>query len=242
MVGIGVVWRRANDILRKEGLKEFLVLGSDFFASRLFKYEEYYLYEHTMKPRDEKAFLPATKNFELRLICTAEEADKLAEATGFDFRRRSIKGRERLTSGCIAFVVLVEGKLAHIGWVALDERGKKALDLLPYKVDFAARQACTGGTYTFPEFRDKKLMAYGYYEWFEFLRKNGFTTSRNAVEANSIPSQKTHVKFGPTVLGKAGSRTVLGLKFWKERPLAPDDLPAWLTIEGIQKAEKPMGG
>ena len=236
MVGIGVIWRRANDILRKEGLKEFLVLGSDFLAARLFKYEEYYLYEHTMKPKDEKAFLPATKNFTLRLIRTSEEADELAKTVGFDFRRRLIKGRERLDSGCIAFVVLVDGKLAHIGWVAIDEKGKKALDPLPYKIDFANRQACTGGTYTFPEFRDKKLMAYGYYERFEYLRKNGFTTSRNVVEANNIASQKTHAKFGPTVRGKAGLLIVLGLKFWKERPLAPNDLPAGLTQETIQKA------
>ena len=234
MVSLAVVWRRANDILRKEGPKEFYVLASDFFASRLYKYEEYYLYEHTLKPRDEKLFLPATKDYELRLIRTNTEADRLAKDTGFDFRKNLIKGKERLESGCIAFVVIVGGKLAHIGWVATDEKGKEALDPLPYKVDFTAHQACTGGTYTFPEFRDKKLMAYGYYARFEYLRQQGFKTTRNAVEAYHLASQKTHAKVGPAVLGKAGSRTLLGKKSWKERPLKPGEVPAGLTPETVK--------
>jgi len=211
--------KRARDILQTEGLKPLLTRGFAFVEVWLFEYGDYYIYEYTLKERNEADFLPEIQDFTFKVISSNEEADKLAEAIGSDFRRRFVTARSRLDKGAVAFCIFVKGEIAHIGWVALSEEAHKAVDNLPYKVDFLNHEACTGGTMTIPQYRGNGLMAYGYFKRFEFLREMGILVSRNAVAKSNIVSQKAHAKFSPRIYAEAKHLRLLWWHFWKEKPL-----------------------
>ena len=212
--------KRAKDILKTEGLKPLLRRSFDFVRVQFFEYEDYYLYEYTIKERSEADFLPKIQDFTFKMISGNEEANKLAEAMGSDFRRRFVTARRMLDKGAIAFCIFVKGEIAHIGWIALSEEAHKAVDNLPYKVDFSNNEACTGGVETITRYRGESLMAYGHFKRFEFLREKGIVVSRNAVAKSNIASQKAHAKFGPRIYAEARYLKLLRWRFWKEKPLA----------------------
>jgi len=219
MGGLGILLTRAKDIYRTDGLALLLARGFDFARRRFFHYGKYYLYEHTLEERNEADFMPVVGDFTFRIVGSNEEADELAAATGYDFRRRFVIARKRLDRGAIAFCVFVNGEVAHIGWVALCEKARKAVDSLPYNVDFSNNEGCTGGTETVPEYRGKRLMVYGYFKRSQFLREKGMTVSRNAVAVSNIPSQKAHAKFAPRIYAQASYLKLLAWEFWREIPL-----------------------
>lgn len=192
--------KRAFTALRKEGLVPSLgILLNDvfqFFRNYLFHVSNCYLYEHTIKERDEAAFLPKIQSFDFHIVSSNQQADGLARS-GVDFREYFPTARQTLDRGGVAFCIFISGEFAHAGWVALTEEAKKTFDGVPYPVDFSHGEACTGGTLTLPKFRGKGLMKYCYFKRFEFLREKGITISRNAVKADNIISQRVHARFNP---------------------------------------------
>ena len=217
---LSAMLRRAKDIFQAEGLTPLLGRGFDFGRRWFFRYGNYYLYEHTLKERNEADFMPRIQDFTFKIIHTNQQADELAATIDFDFRQRFVTARNSLDKGAIAFCLFVNGEIAHIGWVALSEKAKNTFDNLPYKVDFSNNEACTGGTETIPDYRGKGLMAYGYFKRFQFLREKGITASRNAVSKSNIASQRAHAKFGPKTYAEARYLKLLWWKFWKQTTLA----------------------
>lgn len=211
--------RRAGEIFQTEGLLPLLGRGFIFLVGYLFRYGNYYLYEHTIKARDEADFLPKTMDSTFKILTTSRQADELA-AAGLDFGSRHPNERGGLRKGAVAFCFFIDGKLAHIGWLAMNEAAKNTFDSLPYQVNFADRQGCTGGTWTHPRYRGRGLMVYGYFKRFEFLRERGFKSSRNAVAMGNIASRKAHARFGPRVYAKARYLKIFGWRNWKERPIS----------------------
>jgi hypothetical protein len=208
-------FRNVLRTFRREGFVPALgLLGQDafrFLTQYILNYDHYYLYEYTLEERDESKFLPKIQNFTFHIISSNEEADLLARH-GEDFRDYIYGARQALDKGAIAFCVFVDGEFAHIGWIALTEKAKNAFDVIPYRVDFSNKEACTGGTVTLPKFGGKGLMKYGYFKRFQFLLENGIRKSRNAVKANNSISQRVHAKFNPRIYGEV--RFVRFLK-WK---------------------------
>jgi hypothetical protein len=212
--------KRAKDILKTEGLKPLLKRGFAFVRVFFFEYGDFYLYEYSIKERSEADFLPKIQDFTFKMISGNEEANKLAEAMGSDFRRRFVTARRMLDKGAIAFCIFVKGEIAHIGWIALSEEAHKAVDNLPYRVDFLNHEACTGGVETITRYRGEGLMAYGHFKRSEFLREKGIVVSRTAVAKSNIASQKAHAKFRPRIHAEAKYLRLLWWHFWKEKPLA----------------------
>lgn len=212
---------RALAILRTEGpasmLRHTLTYGA-FLSRRAIRYDRSYLYRHDVNARDEKEFLPRLDSWDVRIIHSNAEADAVAAEGLEDLRKVFVHSRESLRQGAIAFCVYVEHALVHIGWLALTPRSKQRVDRLPYVVDFARGESCTGGTYTVPKFRGRGLMAYGYFLRFEYLRQLGYTSSRNAVRINNRASQKAHSRFGPEILGTGRFIRILQWQAWKETP------------------------
>ena len=208
---------RAKEILRTEGLMALLRRGFAFLMGRFFYYKTFYLYEHTLEQRNEADFLPKVQDFTFNIVTTRQQADELV-AAGIDFGSRHPNEKGGLDKGAVAFCFFIDGNLAHIGWLATSQEGKGSFDRMPYRVDFAGKQACTGGTWTTPRYRGRGLMGYGYFKRFEFLREQGFKSSRNAVETDNIASNKVHAKFGPRIHGKLRYLRILGWKSIKEMP------------------------
>ncbi|MDD1744390.1 MAG: hypothetical protein LUQ20_01055 [Candidatus Methanoperedens sp.] len=165
-----------------------------------------------MEERDETNFLPKTRDFIVQIVTSNKQADELA-AHAVDFRKHIGNAQRALDKEAVAFCIFIGKELAHVGWLALTEEAKDAFDPLPYRIDFSNKEACTGGTITFPKFRGKGLMTYGYFKRFQFLWENGIKISRNAVKTNNIISQKVHNKFNPKIYAKAYYVRFLWWKF-----------------------------
>jgi len=209
---------RAREIFKTEGLLTLVRRGLVFLVAHLFRYENYYLYQHAVGKGDEADFSPRVQNFTLKIVTTTQQADELA-AGGFDFGSHHPNERRSLEKGAVAFCLFVDGELAHVGRVATSQEAKNSFDSLPYQVDFCGRQACTGGTWTNPRYRGRGLMTYGFYRRLEFLREHGMKSSRNAVAAGNIASQKVHSKFAPEVYARARYLQIFGWRLWKETPI-----------------------
>ncbi len=207
--------KRAREISQTEGLLPLVRQGFVFLVAHFFRYENYYLYEHTIGESDEADFSPRVQDFTFKIVTTTQQADELA-AAGLDFGSHHPNERRGLEKGAVAFCFFIDGELAHVGRVATSQEAKNSFDSLPYRVDFSGKQACTGGTWTNPRYRGRGLMAYGFYKRLEFSREQGMKSSRNAVEAGNIASQKVHSKFEPEVYARARYLKIFGWKSWKE--------------------------
>ena len=215
---------RSRTIIRQEGLLSLArhaVAFAGELNKRVFRRRDVFLYRHSLKERDSGAFRPRLQEFELHILENDARADELASAGYEDFRQLFLFSTRNLSRGAVAFCVYVGKRLAHIGWLAMSDTAKRCVDPYPFHVAFDQGEACTGGTYTVPEFRGKGLMAYGYYERFEYLRKLGYTSSRNSVERGNVASQRAHAKFSPEILGTASFRRFLSWSRWTEFPF-PD--------------------
>ena len=211
---------RVKDVLQNEGLVPLLRRGFAFLVDCFFKYETLYLYEHTMKERNEADFLPKVQNFTFQVVSTNQQANELC-ANGFDLRSFSIYARRRLDKGAIVFCILIGRELAHVGWVAMTEEAKNTFEPYPYRVDFLNKEACTGGDLTIPKYRRKGLQIYVSFKRTQFLWEKGIRVVRTMTAKDNIASQGVINKFNPRVCTKARYLRILRWKFWKETPLVP---------------------
>lgn len=219
MVNLGFLLRRAGEILRTEGLLPLLRQGFTFLAGHLFRYEKYYLYEHTLRESDESGFLPKGGDFTLEMVTTCQQADELA-AVGLNFGSHLLSARGKLDKGAVACCLFINGELAHIAWLAMSQQAKDSFAPLPYRVNFADKQGCTGGAWTNPHYRGRGLMVYAYFKRLQFLWQNGFRSSRNAVNVANIISRQAQVRLGPRVYAEGRYLKILCWDSWKEMPLS----------------------
>jgi len=210
---------RAREILRTEGLLPLLGQGFVFLAGYLFRYESYYLYEHTLEEKDESDFLPKTGDFILKVVSTNQQADELAVA-GLDFGSHLLSARRKLDKGAVAFCFFINDELAHIAWLAMSQGAKNSFAPLPYQVNFSDKQGCTGGAWTHPRYRGRGLMVYAYFKRLQFLWENGFKSSRNAVNVANLVSRKAQIRLGPRMYAKARYFKILWWDSWRETPLS----------------------
>ncbi len=216
----GTLFSIARNVFKKEGLYPLLRQGFTFVTGFFIQYAHYYLYEHTLRERNESDYLPKIQIFTFKLVSSNREVDELV-AEGFeDFRQYFINGRWGLDASAMAFCFFVDRELASIQWVAMTERAKNTFDPIPYRVDFASKEACIGGSWTHPKCRGKHLLEYGKFKIHQFLMEKGVTTLRSAVVVSNIASQRAVAGFNPRVYARGRHLKILRRwEFWKETPL-----------------------
>ena len=215
---------KANRTFHNKGLRTFIRDSVAYVLRHLYYRNTVYLYEHPMIERDEKKYLPRIDNYFVHIVYSNQQADEL-EAQGFEFRSFHVRAGKNLNKGAIAFCIFNEHKkIMHIGWLAMDQKAKKAIDPIPYRVDFR-NQACTSGTLTAPEFRNMGLMAYGYWLRLNYLKEHGIKASRNSIETDNAASIKVHSRFEPRVYAKLFLLKILGIRFRKEVPVTGVESP-----------------
>lgn len=212
------LFTRAKYIFQTEGLTPLLRRGFTFLAGYFFQYGTLYLYEFTVKERNEADFLPRIRDFTFKVVTTNQQADELA-ADGLEFRSHVINARQRLDKGAIAFCVFIDGELASIGWVAMTEEAKKSLTRLPIQVGFSSNEAYTGGAETNPKYRGMGLAPYVVFKRLQFLKERGRVAVRAVVATNNIASQRLHARLGSKRYAEARYLKLLWWKSWREKPL-----------------------
>jgi hypothetical protein len=101
----------------------------------------------------------------------------------------------------------------------MSQEAKDSFAPLPYRVNFADKQGCTGGVWTHPKYRGRGLMVYGYFKRLQFMWERGFKSSRNAVDVANAISLKAQIRLGPRKYAKGRYLKILWLDSWRETPL-----------------------
>jgi len=214
---------KVRQILKDEDVPILLGRTILYLQRKCFNIQNYYLYEQKLNELNEADHLTQIDNCSLKVIATHRQADEVAREGFDDFRENVFLNklmdiRSSLDQGSIALCLFVDKKLAHLGIMAISEEAKGTFDSLPYHIDFAHGQACSGAV-TLPEFRNKGLMTYSCFKRFEFLKKLGYQTVRYAIAVDNLVSQKVHGKFGPRKYARMRHIKIGRWSFYKEIPL-----------------------
>lgn len=215
-VPLDILYQRARYILRHEGWWAFIRQGFAFVGNLFFSYGNYYIYEKDLNSIDEEIKIRPKVDCTLKIISNLDELDELI-VQSYDFK--AMPFRPRLERSAIAFCLFVGQELASVTWVAPSKEAKKEIDYLPFKVNFEAREVCSGASFTAPAHRGKGLLAYTYSYIFPYLANNSISKDKFSIEVNNIASQKAHAKFNPLITSKGRYLKIFWWEFWKELPM-----------------------
>ena len=210
------VLKRGIYVLQKEGIWTFLSQVFSFLGSFFYSRGSYYIYEKTLTKNEKYQFNTKLQNATIKIISTPEEFEQLG-SNGYDFKMMLFK--DKLKKGAVAFCAFANKELAHVTWVAFNEKAKKEIDYLPFKVAFQNKEACSGASFTEPKYRGKGLLSYIYAYIFPYLAQRDIVKDKFTIEVNNISSQKAHAKFNPIITGKGHYLKILWWEFWKEEPI-----------------------
>jgi len=214
---------KARQVYQSEGGVALLRRVFRFLVYCVFEYRTYYLYAEgidDLRLPSESDVLPKVDDFTLKVVATNREADELDDG-GLQLRSYVPHSTRRLDTGAIAFCFFVGRELAHVGWVALTQEAKDALDEPPYRVDFSNGEACAGSIWTNPRHRGRGIRSYNSLKRLEFLRDAGIRTKRAAIAKGNVASQKGRTRLSlPGPHAEARYLRLLWWRSWKERPLA----------------------
>ncbi|MBE9505798.1 MAG: hypothetical protein IMY84_03205 [Chloroflexi bacterium] len=212
---------RARRLLKTEGVRG-LMLGIARFGSapvhRAFWWESFRVYEFVLTELGEVSLAPPVAGLEVHVIECEDDADRLVQEGYEDFRLTIGSSGRRLESGAVAFCAHVDGVLAHVAWVALSEDAKRSFDVLPYAVDFANGEGCSGGSWTFPRYRGWGIYRYVMGWRLAYLQSHGCTLCRNATLADNVAALRGQEVFPHRVIGRAHVRRLFGRTRWTEYP------------------------
>jgi hypothetical protein len=217
---MSILVRRALEVHQREGLRPLVRK----VARYLLAYENFQglVYENTLVRRNEAAYRPRIENTSVKIITTEDQLDDLSKS-GFDLSSDpdNLETRHRIKKGAVAFFVFVGSEIASKEWAAMNPEAKATFNNYPYRVDFAAREACAGGAWTRPKYRAVGINTYLCYKMYEYLRENEIAKVWSLVEINNIAAQQVRKKFAPQVKIRKKARYVrlLGFQFWKETPI-----------------------
>lgn len=198
-----------------------LAAGFRFIAGLFFKYQTFYLIEHTLEQSrhlDERDFLPKTDHFEWKVVATNQEADEL-EASGLEFRSYAyfFNARKALDNGVIASCIFIGRELAHIGWLAMTQEAMNSLNEPPVRVDFSKKAAYSGGVWTNRKYRKLGLHTYGNLKRNLFLAENGAARMYGQIARRNTASLRVTTKFNPAVYGEGRYLKILWWKSWRQK-------------------------
>ena len=221
MYRLTTLFNRARQICQTEGLMSLLRGGYAYLRQRLFQYRTYYLYADPVEyaaPLDKSEAKPKIDDVMAKIVCSNREADEL-EAQGFEFRSLVPNARQRLDEGALANCIFVGKELAHLGWIALDQRALDTLDEPPYRVDFSNGEAVGTGVWTNPIHRRKGFQTYAGFMFHKVLRENGIVARRSAIDKRNIPAIRGRSRPDREPCAEGRYLRILWWKSWKERPL-----------------------
>ena len=197
-------------------------------ALRIYNNNEFYIQDTNLTHVDTLMQKPQIKDFTFKVLNTATELDELIDG-GYDLVMNFSKIKRGLKKGMVAFLILVDGELASMGWACMTEESKATLRGYPYNDDLD-RQACIVGDWTNPKFRDSGISSYVKHKRQQLLKEKGFTFERSIVEESIVKdlrSMRAQKRFELTYKRRTYTNVslpgILGVEFWKEHPLNETD-------------------
>ena len=154
----------------------------------LFLYKEYFLYEednlsyYKLKPKlDQAQFI---------FFSDYQKFQELIEEQGMellDFDIRFIK--YMFDNEAIAFCSVIENHLAHMTWVALDEKSMKKIERFPMKIDWK-NEACWGMAQTSSSYKRLGLYSCVHAQVAMYLKSKGIQKNKFVVNKKNTSSNQ----------------------------------------------------
>ena len=188
------------------------ILGLDFFSA--FFYEDYY------DNKKENSTL-TTPNSEFIIIENKDMLEKIINKNyTFDiYKINQIK--YAVDEQAISFCIFVNKKLAHITWLALNDRGKRYVDggfNWPLKINWS-RMGFWGLAYTNPKFRKNSFYRYTHEQIQKFLLNKNIKINSFGMRKNNLASIAAMSKYEPKIIAQGYAFVWFKFKFRFTIPL-----------------------
>lgn len=206
-------FRRGVGIYKDEGAGQLFKQVASYLKNIIYVNEYYYLYEKPLNSYNKLKVAPRINEMVCKIIENIDQYYKMIES-GYDFNKLIFESR--IIKGGVAFCVFYKKELAHVTWVAFNNKVKKGIDYLPFSVNFENNEVCSGASFTFPEYRGKKLLSYIYSIIFPYLLHKGVRKDKFTININNVSSIAAHLKFNPKTIGKYRYQKILWWKSWSE--------------------------
>lgn len=195
---ITALFEREKATLYREGFLSFSKSMLCFFTRLLLSHSVIYLYENSLAG----ARIPCeVDGLTLRVITSPEEFDKLLVRGGdLPWYRVGIKQcRKRLSKGTILFCALIDGEVAHLSWVGVDNRTHG--DFHTFLIDYE-HEGSIGDSATNPRYRRKGIYTYVYSEIFQYIREGGRSKAMIEINKDNMVAQMSQAKLGSNIWGE----------------------------------------
>jgi len=176
----------------------------------LFVYKEYFLYEEDNLPYYK--LKPKLDQAQFIFFSDYQKFQELIEEQGMellDFDIRFIK--YMFDNEAIAFCSVIENHLAHMTWVALDEKSMEKIERLPIKIDWE-NEACWGMAQTSSSYKRLGLYSCVHAQIAMYLKSKGIQKNKFSINKNNMPSNQAMSIFQSKVYADAYSVKFL---FWE---------------------------
>ena len=218
---MGVLFRRSEEILQREGLLPFIkraFLFSVVLVRSSFGYGNYYIYEKKLNEMNDFEFKPKIQNIILKIISTTDQIDEVSnEGFDFSFYSNIETFKERSNKEAILFCVFIGRYLAHASWVAMKK--KSNMDpVLSLLIKDWQKKASIGPSITNPKYRGLGLYPYTLCKICEYLKGENKQSVNITTSKHNTPSIKGISKAGFEISGEMRYLKLLFLEFLKEKP------------------------
>lgn len=182
------------DVLRREGVAEFLKRSLWHVLHPVFSVSTYNVYEIHLK-QEVTEVKPKAEGYSLAIADSIDQVERLV-AEGIDFTTDPDFGAygTGFDSGAFLFLVSVGGRLAHTSWVSLRHDGA-VFDALFREIDFG-EAGYIGPCNTFEQFRGSGLYPYALTNIFRFLMERGIRRAVISTRNTNNASIRGIVKAG----------------------------------------------
>jgi len=226
-------------VLKHEGVMSLISRGYRYLLHRFFILEHYYVVVESYGDIDKEVeadYLPKVDNHCWRIISTNQEVDELI-ADGFDLGAYELNLRISVEKEAVGFCHFVGKELAHYTFLADNPRGKDAVDLLPFHVDFKNGQSVCGNSLTVPKYRSLHFRIYNGYIIRKYSWSKGIVGSTYSIEVNNYPALVSHAKsLNKLIVSRCRFIKILWFKHLKEiemKPIPPKEIIARLSKQNI---------
>ena len=217
----------AKQIVKNEGWYALLKQGFSGVYGLLLTYGTYFIVEFDYTGQQEIPDIKPRINCVYKPITSIAEFEQLV-AQGYDFESRAF--RPKLKKGAIAFCLFVDKTLVAETWAAANASAKKAIDPIPYRVDYERGEVCIGVRFTNPKYRNNGLSEYVYVTRLPYLKDNHFTKGKASVNVNNKISQRMNSKFSGENIAKGRYIRLLFWHYWKEHKPKYKSATSSLTV------------
>jgi hypothetical protein len=217
----------AAHILKEEGPVVLTSRALSWLLRHAFQYRHYYVAIVTKSEEDEADFAPRIKDFSVKVVATPAEIDNL-QTEGFSLGAHEASVRRFVDCGAHVWCVFVGTELAHINCMAFDERGKRVIDPVPFRVEFRNGEICGGTAVTVPKFRRLHIRTYIGYLRRQWAWEHGFLAMKNSFDTTNIAALAEASRYRSQIVSECRYVKFLWIRHVSETKVGPIDAKALL--------------